>query len=66
MTLKARLASLGLFRGGGRAFLNAPAIDGFQPAGAWREGDNLDVGRKGSGYHEGFLLRLTAEQDGVQ
>ena len=38
--------------------LRAPAIEGFQPPGAWRSDAALAVQGKGSGFNEGWLLEL--------
>ena len=38
----------------------APAIQGFQPSGAWEAAAELTLRAKGSAHGEGLLLRLTA------
>jgi len=40
------------------ARLQAHAIEGFQPHGAWLVSESFDVQGKGSGDNEGWLLRL--------
>ena len=42
------------------AKLTAPAIDGFQPRGTWVAGEQLTMRGKGSGFNEGWLIRLHA------
>ena len=58
----AKMRALGLVTGGGGdpadARLVAPRIDGFQPAGSWRVGEELTLQAKRRGQNEGWLLQI--------
>jgi hypothetical protein len=59
------VAALGLQRpAGASAQLSARAIEGFQPAGSWGAGEELELQPKGSGHNEGWLLTLGFVADG--
>ena len=59
------VAALGLQRpAGASAQLSARAIQGFQPAGSWGPGEELELQPKGSGHNEGWLLTLGFAADG--
>ena len=53
-----KLGELGAPRGASVRGLSAPTIERFQPSGSWEAGGELKLRGKGSGYNEGWLLRL--------
>ena len=63
-----KLAALGVLGvrgvGSGPLALVAREIAGFQPAGRWAADGILELGAKGSGFNEGWLLEVHAEGGG--